>query len=295
MSKTKKTRSARAARIAGDVFTYAALILLSLIWLYPILWIILNAFRTEYNASGDLIGTVVSNYWPKQFGLANFKKLFTETQFPRQMLNTLIVSVCSCVLSTALTLSTAYVMSKIRFKGRKAFMNLAMILGLFPGFMSMVAIYFILKALGITQSLFALILCYSAGAGLGFYVAKGYFDTIPNALVESAKLEGATHAQIFMKIIIPISKPIIIYTALLAFTGPWMDFIFARVVMGQENKELHTVAVGLYQMLYSAHMDNNVFTTFAAGCVCVAIPIVTLFLLLQNYYIEGATAGAVKG
>ena len=132
----------------------------------------------------------------------------------------------------------------------------------------------------------------------GLDSAGGYEATIVFTGADAtytAKLEGATHAQIFTKIIIPISKPIIIYTALLAFTGPWMDFIFARVVMGQENKELHTVAVGLYQMLYSAHADNNVFTTFAAGCVCVAIPIVTLFMLLQNYYIEGATAGAVKG
>ena len=138
-------------------------------------------------------------------------------------------------------------------------MNLAMILGLFPGFMSMIAIYFILKALGLTQTLLALILCYSAGAGLGFYVAKGFFDTVPNALVESAKLDGATQAQIFWHIILPLSKPIIIYTALLAFTGPWMDFIFARVILGEANTDLHTVAVGLYQMMYGAHADNNIF------------------------------------
>lgn len=159
----------------------------------------------------------------------------------------------------------------------------------------MIAIYFILKALGLTQTLLALILCYSAGAGLGFYVAKGFFDTVPNALVESAKLDGATQAQVFWHIILPLSKPIIIYTALLAFTGPWMDFIFARVILGEANTDLHTVAVGLYQMMYGAHADNNIFTTFAAGCVCIAVPIVTLFLCMQKYYIEGSTAGAVKG
>ena len=291
----KKHGSMRRHRIIANIATYVILGILVVIWLYPILWIFLNAFRCEYNENGDLIGIVVSNYIPKQLGFENFKKLFTETHFLRQVGNTLIVSVFSCILSTLLTLSTAYIMSKIKFKMRKPFMNLAMILGLFPGFMSMIAIYFILKALGLTQTLLALILCYSAGAGLGFYVAKGFFDTVPNALVESAKLDGATQAQIFWHIILPLSKPIIIYTALLAFTGPWMDFIFARVILGEANTDLHTVAVGLYQMMYGAHADNNIFTTFAAGCVCIAVPIVTLFLCMQKYYIEGATAGAVKG
>ena len=291
----KKHGSMRRHRIIANIATYVILAILVVIWLYPILWIFLNAFRCEYNENGDLIGIVVSNYIPKQLGFENFKKLFTETHFLRQVGNTLIVSVFSCILSTLLTLSTAYIMSKIKFKMRKPFMNLAMILGLFPGFMSMIAIYFILKALGLTQTLLALILCYSAGAGLGFYVAKGFFDTLPNALVESAKLDGATQAQVFWHIILPLSKPIIIYTALLAFTGPWMDFIFARVILGEANTDLHTVAVGLYQMMYGAHADNNIFTTFAAGCVCIAVPIVTLFLCMQKYYIEGATAGAVKG
>lgn len=291
----KKHGSMRRHRIIANIATYVILAILVVIWLYPILWIFLNAFRCEYNENGDLIGIVVSNYIPKQLGFENFKKLFTETHFLRQVGNTLIVSVFSCILSTLLTLSTAYIMSKIKFKMRKPFMNLAMILGLFPGFMSMIAIYFILKALGLTQTLLALILCYSAGAGLGFYVAKGFFDTVPNALVESAKLDGATQAQVFWHIILPLSKPIIIYTALLAFTGPWMDFIFARVFLGEANTDLHTVAVGLYQMMYGAHADNNIFTTFAAGCVCIAVPIVTLFLCMQKYYIEGATAGAVKG
>lgn len=291
----KKHGSMRRHRIIANIATYVILAILVVIWLYPILWIFLNAFRCEYNENGDLIGIVVSNYIPKQLGFENFKKLFTETHFLRQVGNTLIVSVFSCILSTLLTLSTAYIMSKIKFKMRKPFMNLAMILGLFPGFMSMIAIYFILKALGLTQTLLALILCYSAGAGLGFYVAKGFFDTVPNALVESAKLDGATQAQVFWHIILPLSKPIIIYTALLAFTGPWMDFIFARVILGEANTDLHTVAVGLYQMMYGAHADNNIFTTFAAGCVCIAVPIVTLFLCMQKYYIEGSTAGAVKG
>ena len=161
--------------------------------------------------------------------------------------------------------------------------------------MSMIAIYYILKALGLTQTLFALILCYSAGAGLGFYVGKGFFDTVPNALIEAARIDGAGEARIFATIILPISKPIIVYTALMSFTGPWMDFIFARVILGEQNTHLHTVAVGLYYMMYGQIVDTSRFTVFAAGCVCVAIPIVALFMYLQKYYIEGSTAGSVKG
>ncbi|HNZ40703.1 MAG TPA: sugar ABC transporter permease [Clostridia bacterium] len=274
---------------------YILLIALCLIWLYPIVWIVLNAFRTEFNPDGTMVGTVVSHYWPKQVGWDNFKILFTNTYFPVWFRNTLVVAVFTCILSTMLNMSVSYVMSKVKFKMRKPFMNIAMVMGLFPGFMSMIAIYYILKALGLTQTLFALILCYSAGAGLGFYVGKGFFDTVPNALIEAARIDGAGEARIFATIILPISKPIIVYTALMSFTGPWMDFIFARVILGEQNTHLHTVAVGLYYMMYGQIVDTSRFTVFAAGCVCVAIPIVALFMYLQKYYIEGSTAGSVKG
>lgn len=279
----------------STILAYITIIILTIIWLYPMVWIILNAFRTEYNNQGQLVGIVVSHYFPKEFGFDNFVKLFQETYFANWFINTLKVSAVSFLISTILTLSVAYVMSKLEFKGRKAFLNLAIILGLFPGFMSMIAIYYILKAFNLTQTHIALMLVYSAGAGLNFYIAKGFFDIIPNSLVESARLDGATNAQIFAKIILPLSKPIIIYTALLAFTAPWMDFIFARVILGETNPELHTVAVGLYYMMYGERADSNVFTMFAAGSLIVAIPIVTLFLSMQRYYIEGVTAGAMKG
>jgi arabinogalactan oligomer/maltooligosaccharide transport system permease protein len=295
MEKPKKFKSVKKSNRYSNIFSYILLFVLSLVWLYPILWIVLNAFRTEYNSSGQRVGIVVSHYFPKQLGLENFRLLFSETLFPQWFLNTLLVAVCTFVLSTFLTLCVAYVMSKLKFKMRKKFLSIAIILGLFPGFMSMIAIYYILKALQLTQTLFALILVYSAGAGLGFYVAKGFFDIIPNSLVESGRLDGATNFQIFKKIIVPISKPIIIYTALTSFIGPWMDFIFARVILGETNVELHTVAVGLYYMMYGERIDSNVFTIFCAGCVIVAIPIVTLFLMMQKYYVEGVTAGAVKG
>jgi arabinogalactan oligomer/maltooligosaccharide transport system permease protein len=290
-----KFKSLKGAQRTSTIFSYIGLSIMVIIWLYPILWILLNAFRTEYNDAGQLVGIVVSHYFPTQIGFENFVNLFTHTLFPTWFLNTLFVASCSFVLSTLLTLCVAYVMSKLKFTMRKKILNIAIILGLFPGFMSMIAIYYILKALDLTQTLFALILCYSAGAGLGFYVAKGFFDIIPNSLIESARLDGATNSQIFTKIVLPLSKPIIIYTALLSFTGPWMDFIFARVILGETNTQLHTVAVGLYYMMYGQRTDSNVFTLFSAGCVIVAVPIVTLFLAMQKYYIEGVTAGAVKG
>lgn len=297
IKKEKKFRSVKASRLTSTIFSYITLGILSIIWLYPILWIILSAFRVEYR-DGNLITTVVGNYFPKGIGFENFKLLFENptgnNPFIRWFTNTLIVSVFTFILSTLFTLSVAYVMSKLRFKMRKKFLGIAIILGLFPGFMSMIAIYYILKAISLTGTLYALILVYSAGAGLGFYVAKGFFDIIPNSLMESARLDGATNSQIFTKIVLPLSKPIIIYTALLAFIGPWMDFIFAKVILGT-NRQMYTVAVGLYEMMYGEQVSSSQFTVFAAGSVVVAIPIVTLFLSMQKYYVEGVTAGAVKG
>ncbi len=305
-----KHSSAKANRILGNVFTYVILIILSLIWIIPILWIVLSAFRTETNDTGQLIGTVVSNFFPKKVGFDNFVNLFTRSisgvkyAFPLWMLNTLIIAVFDCVISTFLVLTVAYCMSKLRFKMRKAFMNITMILGLFPGFMSMIAIYFILKSIGLAGNsdsskawlnIVGLILAYSAGAGLGFQVAKGFFDVIPTSLVESAKLDGCSNFKIFWKIILPLAKPIIIYQALMSFTGPWMDFIFAKVIIGDGNAQCWTVSVGLYSMMYGGQADVNLFTQFAAGCVCVGIPIVILFMAMQRYYVEGVTAGAVKG
>ncbi|MBR0137653.1 MAG: ABC transporter permease subunit, partial [Erysipelotrichaceae bacterium] len=257
---------------------------------------------------GTFIGTVTSNFFPKAYGLKNFQTLFTSTYygvpnaFGKWILNTLVIAIVDCIISTFLVLSVAYCMSKLKFKMRKPFMNITMIIGLFPGFMSMIAIYFLLKSIGLTgnpnhpeYSVVGLVLAYSAGAGLGFQVAKGFFDVIPNALVESAKLDGCTNFKIFMKIILPLAKPIIIYQALMSFTGPWMDFIFAKVIIGADNPSFWTVSVGLYSLLFGTHPDTNLFTQFAAGCVIVSIPIVTLFMFLQQYYVEGVTAGAVKG
>lgn len=305
----KKFKSQHASDITGRIFTYIILIVLSLIWIIPILWIFLSAFRCDYKTDGTFIGIITSSYFPSRIGFDNFVKLWNyayasgkDHSFIRWMGNTMLIAVVCCIISTFLILSVAYCMSKLRFKLRKPFMNITMILGLFPGFMSMIAIYFILKSVGLCAnasapqlSIVGLILAYSAGAGLGFQIAKGFFDVLPNSLVESAKLDGCSNFKIFRTIILPLSKPIIIYTALMAFTGPWMDFIFAKVILGNDS-DYWTVSVGLYNMMFGGQTsDTSVFTIFCAGCTCVGIPIVSLFMALQRYYVEGVTAGAVKG
>lgn len=273
-------------RIAGNIIAESALIILSVIWLIPIVWIVLQAFRKE---SGALTYT----FFPQELTLGNFATLFKNTMFGRWFLNTFLVAIASCVLSTIITLMVAYAMSRFRFKARKPFMKIALVLGMFPGFMSMIAVYYILKAFGLDGQLVSLVLVYSGGAGLGFYVAKGFFDTVSKSLDESARLEGASSWKVFWKIIVPMSKPIIVYTALMAFISPWSDFIFAKVILGT-NRESYTVAIGLFELLDSTH-KNTYFTCFAAGSILVAVPVMLLFIFLQKYYVEGIAGGSVKG
>ena len=287
----KKQRSAKSKRLVNNTIVHIVLAILAIVWVFPIVWVILTSFRAER-------GSYVSTFLPQGYTLANYTRLFTDTtllNFPKMFGNTLLIAICSCVLSTFYVLSVSYCLSRLRFKMRKPYMNMAMILGLFPSFMSMVAVYFILKALGLSEGgliRLALILCYSGGAGLGFQIAKGFFDTIPLAIDEAALIDGCTRWQIFTKMILPLSKPMIVYTVLTAFTGPWVDFIFAKVIC-RANADYYTVAIGLWKMLEKEYIDSC-YTSFAAGAVLISIPIAALFLFLQRYYVDGMS-GAVKG
>ena len=268
-------------------FVYILLIVLSVIWLFPIAWVVLTSFRGE--------GTAFVNYFiPKTWTFDNYTKLFTQSTFPfgQWFLNTLIVATLSCIISTFITVAMAYSLSRIKFKHRNGFLKLALVLNMFPGFMSMIAVYYILKAFNLDQTLTALVLVYSAGAALGFYIAKGFFDTIPYSLDESAMIDGATRKDVFFKITLPLSKPIIVYTALMAFIAPWMDFIFAKVILGDATSK-YTVAIGLFSMLQQDTI-NDWFMPFTAGSVIIAIPITLLFMFMQKYYVEGITGGSVK-
>ena len=173
-------------------------------------------------------------------------------------------------------------------------MNFSIILGMFPGVLSMIAVYFVLKLLGLNDSLVGLIVIYSAGSGLGYLICKGFFDTIPVSLRESAKLEGASELTIFTRIVIPLSKPIIVYTVINSFLNPWMDFVMARLMINSKDPADWTVAIGLYNILQKT-LVNDYFSLFCAGGIVVAIPISILFVIMQKFYVEGITGGAVKG
>jgi len=274
-----------------NILVHLLLAVLAFIWVMPIVWIVLTSFRAEP-------GSYVNTFFPKGYTLNNYIKLFTDRNvlnFPKMFMNTLIIAIISCVISTFFMLSVSYSLSRMRFKLRKPYMNLAMILGLFPGFMSMVAQYYILKALGLTEGSLvrmALIIVYSAGAGLSFQISKGYFDTIPRSIDEAAMIDGASQWQVFTKITMPLSKPIVIYTVMTSFIGPWVDFIFAKVIC-RANADQFTVAIGLWNMLQKEYI-NQWYTCFAAGAVVISIPIAALFLYMQKFYVEGMT-GAVKG
>ena len=290
MAKEPKIKSYKAKQRLTLTSSYSILGVLSVVWLFPIVWIVLTSFRGE---GGAFVPYII----PKTFTLENYRILLLNTTgnfpFVRWFLNTLFVATISCILSTFITIAMAYALSRLRFKLRKPFLKVALVLNMFPGFMSMIAVYYILKALNLTETLFALILVYSSGAALGFYIAKGFFDTIPMALDESAMIDGANKWQIFTKITLPLSKPMIVYTSLMAFTGPWMDFIFAKVIMGDKINS-YTVAIGLFTMM-TRTTANSLFMAFTAGCVIIAIPITILFIVMQRFYVEGVTSGSVKG
>ena len=286
-----KYKSAKTKRFVNNTIVHVSLAILAFIWVFPIIWVVLTSFRAEK-------GSYVSTFLPQSYTLDNYIKLFTDTSilnFAKMFMNTLIIAIFSCLIATFYTLAVSYCLSRLKFKLRKPYMNMAMILGLFPGFMSMVAVYFILKAAGLTEGNLirvALILCYSGGAGLGFQIAKGFFDTIPYAVDEAAILDGCTKWQVLTKVTLPLSKPIIVYTVLTAFMAPWLDFIFAKVIC-RANSDQYTIAIGLWKMLEKEYIDSW-YTSFAAGAVLISIPIAILFLCMQKYYVDGVS-GAVKG
>ena len=276
-------------KVFGNLLVHVLLAVLAFIWVLPIAWIFITSFRGEK-------GNYITSFFPKSYTLDNYVKLFTDRSilnFPQMFLNTLIIAIFTCLISTFFVLSVAYCLSRLRF--RRAYMNMAMILGLFPGFMSMVAVYYILKSIGLSEGPMirvALVLVYSACSGLGFQIAKGFFDTIPKSIDEAAKIDGATQWVTFTKIIMPLSKPIVVYTILTSFIGPWVDFIFAKVLC-RTNAQYYTVAIGLWSMLQKEYIQQW-YNCFAAGAVVVSVPIAIIFLFLQRYYVDGM-GGAVKG
>ena len=273
----------------SNTIIYILLITISIVWLIPFIFLVFESFRVE---STYQVGYVV----PKQFGLDNYINLFTKTDFPIWFKNTFIIGLFASVIQTIIVLCMSYTLSRLRFKGRKLLMNVMLVLGFFPGFLSMIILYKVLSWFNLTSanSVPGLILVYVASSGMGYYVSKGFFDTISRSLDEAARVDGATRFQVFTKIIMPLSKPIVIYTILTAFMAPWGDFMFAKYISHATSAGMN-VAVGLQYLISTPQNLSAYYTMFCAGGVLVAIPITILFMCLQRYYVEGVTGGAVKG
>ena len=269
---------------------HAVLAAFAAIWLIPILWLVVTSFGVDE-------GPNIRSFFPDEYTLSHYRELLfsadSVSNFPQWFTNTLIVAIFTCVISTAFVLMTAYAMSFLLFRGRKAMMKTAIILNLFPGFLGMIAVYFILRQIGLTNSLPGLILIYSASAGVDYLIAKGFFDTVSRSLREAAYLEGANEWTVFRRIILPLSKPIVVYTVISSFLYPWMDFVYASIIMSSGVAMDKTVALGLFSMVDKVNR-NRYFAQFCAGGVLVSIPISVLFIIMQKFYVEGVTGGSVK-
>lgn len=273
----------RPATTIKAVIVYAIVLLISFIFAFPCIWLILSSF----NANGSLL--TLDGFFPEAYSFDTFKTLFTEKVEHDYMTwfgNTLFVAGISCVISTVLVLAVSYTMSRYRFKSRKQMMKVTLLLNIFPNFMNMTALFVIMTQFDLINNLWGLILLYSSGATMGFLVQKGFFDTIPSTIYDAATLDGATDLRVFVSITLPLSKPIIVYTALTAFVWPWSDFMLPKLLL--PDKSQWTVAIGLNWL------DESKFSIFAAGSVFIAVPIVALYIALSKYLIQGGAAGAVK-
>ena len=287
----KLTNSYKTKKMIGNALCYALLIVITIVWLFPFVGLVLESLRPYAEGAGGMVNYLI----PKNFSFENYIAVLTETQFPKWYMNTLVIAVACAIIQTIVVLAVSYALSRMRFRGRKGLMNIILVLGMFPGFLTMICLYFLLKEMGLTQAgaIPGLILIGCASSGMGYYVCKGFFDTIPKSLDEAARIDGASRAQIFIQMTIPLAKPIIIYTALMGFMGPWCDYVFASYV-AFGHSDSYNVAVALQRWATVADYQGY-YTKFCAGGVMVAIPVTLLFMALQKYYVEGVTGGAVKG
>lgn len=288
----KRHMGMHAKTVLSNVGIYIILVLMAVIWLLPFVGILLDSFECSTTSPHGWM-------WPRQWGVDNYVKLFTDSEnfkFVRWFLNTFIMALVTAVIQTLIVLCMSYTLSRLRFKGRKFLMNFMLVLGMFPGMLTMIILYRVLADLGLTQgnAVPGLILVYVASSGMGYYVSKGFFDTLPKSLDEAARVDGATNAQVLFKIILPLSKPIVIYTLLTAFMGPWGDFVFAKYIAAGDLSGFN-VAVGLQNLISTDSGLTANYAAFCAGGVIVAVPVAILFICLQKYYVEGVTGGAVKG
>jgi len=280
-----KNQKVNLSNFIQKAIIYAVLVMISIVIVTPILWIVLSSF----NSGTSLFS---SSLIPKNPTLVHYKELFTQTDFPKWYMNTLKIATINMIISVILTTLSAYAFSRFKFKGRKQGLMAMMILQMFPSFLAMTAIYILLSKLGLLNSHWGLILVYAGGQiPYNTWLCKGYFDGIPKSLDEAAKIDGASNMTIFVKIILPLARPIITLVALTNFMSPWFDFIFPQIILKSSDKK--TLAMGLFDWVQK--QQNTHFTRFAAGAILVAIPITILFVYLQKHIVEGLSSGATKG
>ncbi len=284
----RRSMGMAASRRIGNLFIYILLVVMTVVWLFPFFGIVFESFKVD-------VTWMDGKLFPGEWGFDNYIRLFTKTDFLKWFGNTALMGVCTALFQTFFVLSMSYALSRLRFKGRKLLMNFMLVLGMFPGFLTLILIYKIFADAGLTMNKapIGLVIVYCASSGMGYYVSKGFFDTIPKSLDEAARVDGATRFQVFYKVIMPLSGSIIIYTILMGFMAPWGDFMMAKYIAHGRSEGMN-VAVGMYQWLNKTSLNSN-YTMFCAAGVVVAVPVTILFLLLQKYYVEGVTGGAVKG
>jgi arabinogalactan oligomer/maltooligosaccharide transport system permease protein len=267
--------------------SYLIVLAMAAIILYPVAWV----FGSSFNPGDSLSGSTMI---PKNATLDHYRELFDleQSDYLRWYWNTMKICTLTMVFSVLIVSLTAYTFSRYRFFGRKNGLLTFLILQMVPNFAALIAIFVLALVSGLLDTHLALILIYVGGAiPMNTWLMKGYLDTIPKELDESARIDGAGHFRVFWQIVMPLAKPIVAVIGLFTFIGPFADFIIARVILRSEEK--FTLAVGLYELV--AKQFGSEFTKFAAGSVLIAIPIAILFLSLQKYFISGLTAGGTKG
>ncbi|EGA70489.1 maltodextrin transport system permease MalD [Vibrio sinaloensis DSM 21326] len=268
----------------GTGIVYLFLAANALLVLGPVLWTILASFKVGTNLFS-------SSFTEIEFTLDHYRALFTDTPYFDWYKNTFLLATANMLISLVVVTISAFVFSRYRFKGKRNIMMSILVLQMFPAFLSMTAIYILLSKMNLIDTYAGLLFVYVTGS-LPFMVwlVKGYFDAIPTSLDEAAKIDGAGHMTIFLEIILPLAKPILVFVALVSFTGPWMDFILPTLILRSEEKM--TLAIGIFGWISSNSAEN--FTLFAAGSLLVAVPITLLFVVTQKHITTGLVSGAVK-
>lgn len=275
-------------RFVRMTLTYLLLLVMVVAIIYPLIW----AVGASFNPGNSLVSTSLI---PENPTTAHYEKLFAgegSLLYGQWYLNSIKISFFTMILSLISVSFTAYAFSRFRFTGRKNGLMLFLLLQMIPQFSALIAIFVLAQMLGMINSHWLLVLIYVGGQiPMNTYLLKGYFDSIPLDLDESAKLDGAGHTRIFLQILLPLSRPMLAVVAMNGFTGPLGDFALSSVLL--RNPEYYTLPIGLYKLV-TDKMGAS-YTTFAAGAILISIPIALVFLLLQKHFVSGLTAGGTKG